>query len=376
MEDKYDIIVFAHLYKPNIGGLERYVESFYKNMAPDRVLIVTSHFSSDSKSFEHDNNSDIIRFSCIKILEGKYYIPTFKGLKTIINVYKSYGKKVVIHTHTRFYLLAFIAVVLSMKYKLPHYHFEHGSTFVKDGNFIIRFFAYVFDQTFARYILKNAKQVFPISEGVRAFLNEHYPRTTLGPTLYNAYDFKQPEFKQRDKPNRLKILFVGRIVRGKGVYELVDALKIVKSRKIPFSVKFIGEGTELTKLKQYSSSIGLEGDILFTGRLEYEKTQLEYKNSDIFVNPSYSEGLPTTVLEAIGNNLCVVATDVGGTSEIIPTELLVPANQINGENIANSIISTFENWDVMQKEFQQIFKSASMKFNWVSTVGSYKKAIT
>jgi glycosyltransferase involved in cell wall biosynthesis len=58
-------------------------------------------------------------------------------------------------------------------------------------------------------------------------------------------------------------------------------------------------------------------NILFLGQKDQREVAAILRSSDIFVNPSYSEGLPTSVLEAGAAGLAIVATDVGGTREII-----------------------------------------------------------
>lgn len=366
------IIVFCSLYKPNLGGVEKYVENFYNKLPKHNVTIVTSKNDKTLLTEEKDGNTKILRVDSIEIIKGKYYIPTLKGLEQMKKVVKETDStNSEIHTHTRFYLTNCIATKLAKKFGFQHYHFEHGSSFVKDGSFIVRSFAYLFDMTLAKYILKNSKLIFPISEGVKEFLKEHYKNLTFGPTLYNSYDFRDKNFNKKPKPKTVKLLFVGRLVKAKGVYELIDTAKILKDKNFPFTLTIIGDGSEKEAIERIIERYKLKKEVTMTGKLPYDKTQKEFPKYDIFINPSYTEGLPTTILEAIAHSLLVVATDVGGTREVIPLKYLINIKDLNPETLAKNIIETFESWDNKQGEFYKIAEVARKKFHIDNTIKEY-----
>ncbi|HRZ19200.1 MAG TPA: glycosyltransferase family 4 protein [Methanofastidiosum sp.] len=368
-----NILVFSSFYKPHLGGVEKYVENFYQRLSNHKVVIITSKYDNRLKSKEKDGDLNIVRIDSIQILKDKYYIPTFNGYKKIKELIRdSKERNTEIHTHTRFYLTNFLATLLTRKYKVNHYHFEHGSSFVQDGSSIVRLFAYIFDQTLGKYILKKSDLVFPISEGVRKFLNKNYKNIKLGPTLYNSYDFKGKEYKNSAKPTNPKLLFVGRLVKSKGVYELVEAAKILKEDGFSFTLTFVGDGSEKESLERYIENNDLGQDIILKGRLPYQQTQLEFPKYDIFINPSYTEGLPTTVLEALFNNLLVVATDVGGTNEIIPKKLLINKEELSPNSLARQIKNSFNNWDKLKIQYEKIYKEDKEKFSWETNIEKYK----
>lgn len=367
----YQIIAFAHLYKPHIGGLEKYVENFYKTINK-KTLIITSQFDNSLPTVDKDDNLDILRIDCIEVIKGKYFIPSIKGIKQISNIIKeNLSKELEIHTHTRFYLNNFIASVISNKYEITHYHFEHGSTFVKDGSIIVRIFSYLFDTTLARYILRKSNLVFPISEGVKNFLNTHYKGIKFGPTLYNSYNFKNKDFVKKSKPQVLKLLYVGRLVKSKGIYELIKAARLLKENSLNFKLTLIGDGSEKENIINYVKDNNLTEYIDIKGQLPYNQTQKEYINNDMLLNPSYTEGLPTTVLEALANSLLIVATDVGGTNEIIPKEYLIKDNSIQPEVIYKKVLDIYKNWDKYQNKYINIYKDSKEKFSWERNTQTY-----
>ncbi|MBP8689419.1 glycosyltransferase family 4 protein [Patescibacteria group bacterium] len=367
----YDILVFSLFYKPHIGGVERYVENFYQNTKGEKTLILTSMFKTNLPRQESDN-VDILRIDSIEIIKGKYFIPSITGIKQIKDVFsKQITSQAEVHTHTRFYFTNVIATYFAKKYKLKHYHFEHGSSFVKDGPFYVRIFAYIFDKTFAKYALKNSQLIFPVSESVRDFLNKNYKNIKLGPTIYNSYDFTNKEFKYKSKPKILKLIFVGRIIKSKGIYELINACKLLSENNVKYILTIIGDGSERENIEEYIRKHNLRNNVEIKGELSYEQVQKEYTKNDIFISPSYSEGFGRTCLEALANNLIVIATDAGGTREIIPKNKLIKLNELSPEIIAEHIISSWNNWEEEQKEFAKIFQNAKEKFNIQDNIDSY-----
>lgn len=371
----YDIITFAHLYKPHLGGLEKYVENFYKHLPNKKVLVVTSKYLKDLPTEEKDGTLDVYRLDCIEIVKGKYFVPSLKGIKEIKKIIDN-NKNAEIHTHTRFYFMYCIALFFAKKYKLQHYHFEHGSSFVKDGSLLVRVFAYVFDHTFSKYILNSAKFVFPISESVKMFLKSTFKNLKLGPTLYNSYNFRNENFSKKQKPEILNLLFVGRIIKTKGLYELIETCKRLKESNFKFKLTMIGDGSEISEIQKLIKEYELENEIDVKGALPYEETQKQYPMYDVFINPSYTEGLPTTVLEALGNNLFVVATDVGGTREILPKEDLIQLNTLSEEVISDKVLKISENWDMEYIKYKNFYPSVIKKFSWESNTKRFIEFIS
>lgn len=114
-----------------------------------------------------------------------------------------------------------------------------------------------------------------------------------------------------------RILWLSHIMKTKGVIEFLDALKILKAKKLPFVVDLIGGMTGEITQAEFADEIELRGlsDIVEYHGNKYGQKKDEYlHNSDIFVLPSYTEAFPLTILEAMQYSLPVVASNVGGIS--------------------------------------------------------------
>jgi glycosyltransferase involved in cell wall biosynthesis len=109
---------------------------------------------------------------------------------------------------------------------------------------------------------------------------------------------------------------VGRLVSIKDHMTLLKAAEILISREMPVQVLLVGSGPELAKLEEFvAASSRLSGRVVFAGAVSDVAPLLNAV--DIFVLPSLSEGMSNTLLEAMASSLPVVATRVGGNSELV-----------------------------------------------------------
>lgn len=111
-----------------------------------------------------------------------------------------------------------------------------------------------------------------------------------------------------------KLIFLSRIEKYKGVFELLQAYKILKERHPNITLTIAGQGDAFEEVKQKIKSEGLK-DINMPGYIVgKEKYELLAKSS-MFLFPSYSEGMPNAVLEAMAIGLPVITTKVGGLND-------------------------------------------------------------
>ncbi len=124
------------------------------------------------------------------------------------------------------------------------------------------------------------------------------------------------------------VLTVGRLSREKAQIDLLAAYKRLRATNPDLSSKLIivGDGPERSRLEAAADAHGIRERVIFTGQVS--DVQLFYAAADVFALPSHSEGSPNVLLEAMAANLPIVATMVGGVTEIVKNHesaLLVPA---------------------------------------------------
>ncbi len=115
-------------------------------------------------------------------------------------------------------------------------------------------------------------------------------------------------------------LFVGQVGRRKGAFDLLAAMKRCLDMRLPFRMTFVGppelEG-EWGQLLELRGRLGIESVTEFTGPLEGEALYDRFRSGDVFVMPSYTEGLPVVFFEAGAFEMPVIATPVGAIPDLV-----------------------------------------------------------
>jgi glycosyltransferase involved in cell wall biosynthesis len=113
-------------------------------------------------------------------------------------------------------------------------------------------------------------------------------------------------------PERVRrFLFLGRIVREKGVFELLEAFARVHPEHPDATLTIAGEGAARGELERRGGALALGDAVRFAGRVPHEQLDRLFAGADCLVLPSWSEGMPLSVLEAAAHRRVVIATDVG-----------------------------------------------------------------
>ncbi|MEE3420696.1 MAG: glycosyltransferase family 4 protein [Lachnospiraceae bacterium] len=170
-----------------------------------------------------------------------------------------------------------------------------------------------------RKFFEACSHVIVLGEHYRAFFHAMAPAAHVS-VLYNTV-VEQEAASSEESPSGIKrILFMGVLIRRKGVEDLVNAFSSIKQKGTGEGWKLMiaGTGEEEAALREQAESLGLSAsDVEFAGWTEGDKKDALYQKAQIFVLPSYREGLPMAVLEAMSFGLPVVATDVGDMREAV-----------------------------------------------------------
>jgi len=105
------------------------------------------------------------------------------------------------------------------------------------------------------------------------------------------------------------LLFVGRLIREKGVFELLAAFGSVR-RRVPCRLRMVGRGPAEGDVRRRARMMGLSDRVELLGYVTGDDLDRAYRTADIFVLPSYREGFPLVVMEAMGYGLPVVTTPI------------------------------------------------------------------
>ncbi|MCL2085154.1 MAG: glycosyltransferase, partial [Oscillospiraceae bacterium] len=114
------------------------------------------------------------------------------------------------------------------------------------------------------------------------------------------------------------LLYVGRLVWQKNIRGILDALDILRERRQPFCMLFVGDGPDRTAMEDYTAARRLDGLVHFVGRVS-DRTLLQafYSFADLLVFPSLADNGPQVILEAAACSLPALAATGGAASELI-----------------------------------------------------------
>lgn len=118
------------------------------------------------------------------------------------------------------------------------------------------------------------------------------------------------------RKEKYRILFLGWLEREKGVFELLEA-SLSLSRRHNFSLTFAGDGNAEQNAKAFTSKNNLDAFVHFAGWVNGRQKLELLANSDILILPSWAEGFPNAIIEAMASKMAVIVTSVGNIPEIL-----------------------------------------------------------
>lgn len=295
-------------YPPHMGGVEQHVHSLAFELAKlghqisvitlaDKKIIQSS--SSHKKSLDNNSNAEsavrVLRVPCWFNVGDVFSLPTPLGLGRILCAVKRANLDV-ISVHTRFFPLTWLGVLLGKYLNTPVLLTEHGSDFVINDSPLISFASKVVDCTFGRFALRNATRILGVSPAVSNFVKKL--AGVDAKVFFNAVAPPDSLIK-RHPPTHL--VFIGRLVPGKGWETFIRIAKVLKKDIPGLSATIIGGGVDEQKVRTASPSW-----IDVTGQIPHSTAIKELAGSTL-VNPTVlSEGFQTTVVETVVNGGRVV----------------------------------------------------------------------
>lgn len=122
---------------------------------------------------------------------------------------------------------------------------------------------------------------------------------------------------RRPEPECFEILCVGRLTPAKGQHLLIDALDRLLQQGRGVRLRLVGAGADELSLRQRAAHIRNPDSIIFEGAVNPDRILELYQSADIFCLPSYAEGIPVALMEAMAMEIPCVSTTVAGIPELI-----------------------------------------------------------
>ena len=150
-----------------------------------------------------------------------------------------------------------------------------------------------------------------------AFIEEeHWPKVKVVHLGVDGRRLEPPESRAHAGP-ALRIVTVGRLVPVKGHAKLIEAAAELRARGVPVEVTLVGGGPRRDALERLAAQLGVADSVTFTGSLGHDDVLRHYAEADLFCLPSFGEGLPVVLMEAMAMELPVVASRIMGIPELV-----------------------------------------------------------
>lgn len=229
------------------------------------------------------------------------------------------------------------------------------------------------------YVLHSNKVIAVSSAVKKALIDETYVPEEKVRVIHNGIDpkdiFQGLRANSRDG-NSVRLVFVGRIEKSKGLKELIEVFAEIKADNLCLDI--IGEGPYIGFLSKLIFEKNLEDRVFLYGKLSHDEVlRVLGSREDIFVLPTKRvEGFPMTLVEAMFAGLPIVAMDLGGVSDAVVnrvTGYLIKPKDL--EEMKNKIVGLVKDRMLREEMGRNAVKKASEEFTVDAMIKKYEEVI-
>lgn len=286
-----------------------------------------------------------------------YFLATIKGY---LYVKKTFGKADLNHVHvlTRTAILPFFLKII---YSTPYVISEHWSRYLPERNSYHGFIR----KQLTKFIVKNSSGLCTVSKDLMMAMKNHQLNHSnsliVSNTVSNEW-FMPFEYKKNEVYNFLHVSGIQDSI--KNITGILRTAEKLKAEGLNFKLEIVGDDIERKEIEFFSNKLGLKSMVTFHGKLFGKDLVEKYRATDTFVLFSNFENQPCVLLESFACGLPVIATNVGGISEIVNTRNGVLVNAKD----ENELLYAMKNFILGSYNFDReaIKKEASLKYSYDS----------
>lgn len=284
LENSRHVLTLSASYTPPMGGIAQVIE-IYSTMYPVFNHVATMRGDSYPKKLLALFSAlfkfvyyCIVKDICIVHVHGAS-ANSFWRKRIFICLAKLLGKKVIYHVH--------------------------GGEFKK---------FYSLHPKPVKSLINKVDVVVALSNSWRSFFEEELGHQNV----QIVENVVLPPSRPSDKcDQRIHFLFLGKLGCGKGIYDLLDTFADNIDALRGKALLHIGGNGEVEKVRQRIRELELEDVVVFEGWVSGDRKIDLLNLADVYILPSYNEGLPISILEAMAYRLPIISTPVGGIPEIV-----------------------------------------------------------
>ncbi len=291
----------------DIGGIESLCREYADYSNNKNIFVMLKDICAD-------NAKHLLEHGHIVIQLGISKKNMIKGVKRIKSIIKEYKIEAIVTHHASPILHILMQSVRIYNKKIKRISYAHGNALnmvrygEKKG---LRFRKKVLS-----WSLRKSDSVIAISDSVKESLVDYFktPEKKIK-VIYNGINISRFNLTKKGKNQKAHIIYVGRLVEGKGVQIILKALSLLP-KELAYHFTIVGDGEYKSILEELTSEYKLIDNVEFVGR----KNNIEEYiiDSDIFIHvPLFEEGFGITIVEAMAGGLICICSRSGGIPEII-----------------------------------------------------------
>lgn len=350
------------------GGVETHCEELFPRIVDDKHEVIVIR-RPKYKSAEHDTNMyKGVKIKDIKTLPGKHFEAIIHTFIAVLYARKIHADIVHIHAIGPSLIVPLVRI-LGMKVVMTHHGPDYDrQKWGKLSKNILKMGE--------RVGVKYANHVIVISQHIRNIVQQKYPTQRKLSLIYNGVDLKYPQVEndylaELGLENKSYILAVGRFVKEKGFDLLINAYKNIENKNIKLVIAGDADHED-----QYSISLkkmARDQNVILTGFIQKEKLSQLYKSTHLFVLPSFHEGLPISLLEAMNCHCNVLVSDIPANKEVGLADtcyfkcgdIISLRNNLNrklqSQKNSYEYDMSLYNWDYIAQQTKEIYNSLIYK---------------
>jgi glycosyltransferase involved in cell wall biosynthesis len=238
-----------------------------------------------------------------------------------------------------------------------------------------------------RFMIGKVDLLICLSEKWKQFFGSTFEIRKIAVVNNVVLPLSNPKALKESK--RLELLFLGLIGDNKGIFDL---LKVIKNHRIRFQNRLflrVGGNGEVERLKKTIKEYCLESLVSFEGWVGKERKDQLFRTSNAYILPSYLEGQPLSILEAMNYGLPIISTRVGGIPDILNTYengLLVEPGDHEGLALALNLFmknsKLLQNYSRRSREGivdfypDKVFKDLAVLYDQLLRAGDLESRVT
>lgn len=353
------VLIISPFFYPHVGGSQAYMENIYAfliNKHPKIKVDVLCYDTDQAGESSIYQGLTIHRIPSFNLLKGQFALP--HPLKLIKFLWKNRQSFDLYHCSTRFFDSSVWVPVWAKLIGKPAILTDHCASHPVHKNILIGGIARVFDLSLFNLSLHLFDKVIATNKATQQFLKRTF--NIKAQVIYGGVDTTifQPYEKVTD---RIQVVFVGRMIETKGAGQLFQIAQKIKQANFTFA----GPGPLVKIFKNEIKKKKLT-NIKIAGPLSKVQVARLLQQSHILAHPSFHhEGFPNSLLEAGASKLATIATNVGGSKEIIihnKTGILIKPRDKNA--LEQAILTLIKRKNLRNQLALNLYKYISAKFTW------------